>query len=303
MNLSNVIFASESFSSERVEIASRWLRHSADTPVPKHWEIPFPPDQSLQMMVYQTRSARNFGVIVHRFNDSEARFILRGDHESEDDLRACLQAGEEFARQLGCHVMVTQEKIRPDWLDAANIFIQSGFEPLDESWIFECPFVPFAKRANRIMQLLTHNSAIPAEARTSDLNEGKALARKLLEDANLMDGFDFDHRVDATAKKTISAEHSQLVWVGAELVGIILVAPTSDNGTYEVPIRYIIPAYRKTWVNAVLIHSCVKHGETLNASTVRFNANSKTHHETIRLAEQAGCVRIASTHRYGKQLL
>lgn len=302
MNLPNVIFASESLGGVSVEPANKWLRHAAESAIPKHWEIPFPLNHSSQLMVYQTHSARNFGVIVHRFNDSEARFILRGNHESKDDLMACLEAGEGFARQLGCQGMVTQEKIRPDWLDAAHIFVQCGFKPLDESWIFECPFISFARRANRIMKALTYNGAIPAGARTSDLNEGKALARKLLEDARLMDGFDFDHRLSAATTKPISAEHSQLVWVGLELVGIILVAPTSDDTTYEIPIRYISPSYRRTWVNAVLIHSCVKHGENVGAAAIRFNANAKTHHETIRLAEQAGGVRIAITHRYGKQL-
>lgn len=298
----NVIAASESLGGERVELASRWPRHSAESAIPKHWEIPFPLDQGLKLMVYQTQSARSFGIIVYRFDESEARFILRGDHESGDDLVACLQAAEEFASQLGCQALVTQEKIRPDWLDAANIFVESGFEPLDESWIFQCPFEPFEKRVNRIMELLMRNGAIPVDARTSDLNEGMSLARGLLADARLMDGFDFDHRLSAAATKPISAEHSKLVWVGSKLVGIILVAPTGDDGTYAIPVRYIIPAYRRTWVNAALIHSCVKNGKTEAAVTVRFNANSKTHHETIHLAKQAGCVRIALVHRYGKRL-
>lgn len=299
----HVVVASESLRGERVELANRWPRHSEESAIPKHWEIPFPQDQSLQVMVYQTRSARNFGIIVHHFNESEARFILRGDHEVGDDLVACLQTGEEFARLLGCQDLVTQEKINPDWLDAAKLFVQSGFVSLDESWIFQCPFEPFANRVNRIMEILMRNGAIPDEARTSDLNEGKSLARKLLADARLMDGFDFDHRLDGAATKPISAEHSKLVWVGSNLVGIILVAPTGDDGTYEIPVRYIIPSYRRTWVNAALIHSCVKNGENVAAATVRFNANSITHHETIHLAEQAGCVRIASVHRYGKRLL
>lgn len=302
MSSPNIVVACESLGGRDRGLASSWPLQSAESAVPGHWEIPFPLDQGTHVMVYQTRSTRNFGVIVHRFDESEARFILRGVHECADDLVACLQAGEEFARRLGCRVLVTQEKVRPDWLDAGNILSQAGFEALDESWIFECPFALFARRANRIMQVLLRSGAIPDEARTTDLKEGKALARKLLEDARLMDGFDFDHRLDPAATKPISAEHSQLVWVGSTLVGIILVAPTGDDGVYEIPIRFIIPAFRRTWVNAALIHACVKRGEALGAATVRFNANSKTHHETIRLAEQAGCVRIATVHRYGKQV-
>lgn len=266
------------------------------------WEISFPRDENLRFETFDTGLGRTFGIIVYRFTESEARFVVRGDLECDEDLMTCLTAGEALARQLKCRELVTHEKLRPEWLDAAALMTDRGFEPLDESWIFECPFTSFAERLNRIMQVLLRNNAVPADARVTDLTAGCGLARTLLEEARLMDGFDFDHRLQAGVAKPISADYSQLVWIGETLAGVILVAPAGDDGTYEIPIRYIIPAYRQTWVNALLIYSCVKRGEILGATTVRFNANSKTHHETIRLAEQAGCVRVASSHRYGKSL-
>lgn len=271
--------------------------------IPAHWEVSFPLDENSRVIEFHAELGRTFGVIVHRFTDAEARFILRGELKSKDDLVICLQAGEKFAQQLNCNEIVTQEKIRPDWLDAAVIFQKCGYKSLDKSWIFECPFEPFSIRVQRVMQLLERTKAIPQDARVSQLGEGSALARALLNNARLMDGFDFDNRLKPGAAKPISAEHSQLVWVGQTLAGIILVAPTGEDGTYEIPVRYIVPKFRQTWVNAVLIHSCVKRGRMMRATTIRFNANAKTHHETIRLAEQAGCVRIASSHRYGKQIL
>lgn len=270
--------------------------------IPGEWDVSFPLDESLCHAVFDGGNGRKFGVVIYRFSKSEARFVLRGDLQSEDELILCLKEAKKIIKRLGCQDIVTQEKLRPDWLNAAMAFKRDGFEQLDESWIFECPFAPFVERLNRIMQALVRSGSIPNEARVTNLSVGASLARVLLDDASLMDGFDFDNRLRAGAVKAISEEYSQLVWVGQTLAGIILVAPTCDDGTFEVPIRYIIPAYRQTWVNALLIHSCVQRGQIMGATTIRFNANSKTHQETIRLAKQAGCVRIASSHRYGKSV-
>lgn len=286
---------------EAVTLPGKLLCPAEPVAIPKHWEVSFPLDENLRAEQFHAGLSRKFGIVVYRFSESEARFVLRGDLESGDDLAACLKAGEALARQLECREIVTQEKVRPDWLDAAALFKLHGFEPLDESLIFECPFALFVERLNRIMQALERNSTVPKDARVTDLTEGCGLARALLQEARLMDGFDFDYRLKAGAAKPISAEYSQLVWIGQTLAGVILVAPAGEDGTYEIPVRYIIPAYRQTWVNALLIHSCVKRGAMMGATTVRFNANSKTHHETIRLAQQAGCTHIASSHRYGKQ--
>ena len=268
--------------------------------IPSEWDVPFPQDESLCHAVFDGGLGRTFGVVIHRFSKSEARFVLRGNLQTDDDLTLCMQEAEKVIKRFGCKNIVTQEKLRPDWLNTAKVFKRHGFEELDESWIFECPFGPFVERLNRIMQALARSNSIPNEARVTNLTAGACLARSLLDEASLMDGFDFDNRLRMGAHKPISEEFSQLVWVGQTLAGIILVAPTCDDGTFEVPIRYVIPAYRKTWVNALLIHSCVKRGQIMGATTIRFNANSKTHQETIRLAKQAGCVRIASSHRYGK---
>ena len=214
----------------------------------------------------------------------------------------CLAKAEELARQLGCCELVTQEKMRPDWFDAERVFKTDGFRQLDASLIFECPFDKLASRSTRIMQALRRRGAIPEKARVTDLREGRRLARSTLEEALLMDGFDFDNRLTAGATKFISEDYSQLVWLDRTLLGIILVAPTQDEDVYEIPIRFIMPAYRQTWVNALLIHSCVERGEAMSAKAIRFNANADTHRETIRLAEQASGTLIASSHRYGKPL-
>lgn len=278
-------------------------RRSQRAGIPWHWEVLFPLDSKLCCTVIHDGLARKYGVISHPFSENETRFVVRGDLESREDLWACLQAAERDARDLKSVELVTQEKVRPDWYDAALVFQQCGFKVLDESWIFECPFGPFVQRVNRLMGMLERHCVIPDEARVTNLHEGRELARAILERASLMDGFDFDHRLGAGAGRQISADYSQLVWMGPTLIGVILVAPAENDGTYEIPIRYIVPAFRQTWVNALLIHSCVKRGEAMGATTIRFNANSKTHHETIHLAKQAGCVSVATSHRYGKLLI
>lgn len=302
MSSQATISSNQSSSCEAVILTDRQSSRLDLGAFPNHWEISFPPDKNLRWTVFQAEFGRKYGVVIYQFSESETRFVLRGNLQATEDLVACLKVGEEYARQFKSSELVTQEKIRPDWLDIKNIFLQCGFSALDESLVFECPFGPFVERLNRMMHILERNCAVPNEARVTDLAEGRELAGTILEQVRLMDRFDFDHRLSPGAAKPISAEYSQLVWVGKTLAGIILVAPTEADGIYEIPVRYIIPAYRQTWVNALLIHSCVKRGEMMGATIIRFNANSKTHHETIHLATQAGCVLVATSHRYGKLL-
>ena len=302
MNQQATILLSQAASCEAELATDSEFQRSDLTAVPKHWEVSFPLDRNSRCSVFHSGSGRKYGTVVHQFSEAETRFVVRGDLQSAEDLIACLKVGEEHARQLKSSELVTQEKVRPDWLDAASAFHHCGFAALDESLIFECPFGPFVERLNRMMHILERNCAVPPEARVTNLAEGREFAGTILEQAKLMDRFDFEHRLSAGAAKPISAEYSQLVWVGKTLAGVILVAPAEADGTYEIPVRYIIPAYRQTWVNALLIHACVKRGEMMGATTIRFNANSKTHHETIHLATQAGCVLVAKSHRYGKVL-
>lgn len=284
------------------EAAEKTILHSRLMARPSQWEVSFPKGEDLRWLVFEAAQARRFGMVIYRFSNEEARFIFRGEFEYQNELVACLAEAEQIVRELGCSQLVTQEKIRPEWLEADRVMKSNGFEQLDQSWVLECPFTPFEKRLNRIMSALQINGSIPKEARVSDLQEGMNLARVLLEEASLMDGFEFDALLGASATKHVSAAYSQLVWVGQTLAGIILVAPTATEGTYEIPIRFILPAFRQTWVNTLLLHACVQQGVRLGATTIRFNANAKTHRETMRLAEMAGCVRTASLHRYGKKL-
>ena len=278
------------------------LLRTGSSLLPEDWKIPFPLGNDIGIALFDADSTRRFGIVVYRFSESEARFVLRGNLDSGEDLITCLKAGEDIARQLESRQLVTQEKFLPDWLDAANVFKGCGFESIDESWSFECPFAPFAERSNRIMKILERHGAVPKDARVSGIAEGREQVRAILQKARLLDGFDFDQHLKIDGGGSISNDYSRLVWVGQTLAGIILVAPTGQDGIFEIPIRYIIPSYRKTWVNAVLIHSCIKRGEVMGAATIRFSANSKTHRETIRLAKKAGCVRVAASHRYGQQL-
>ena len=71
-------------------------------------------------------------MVVRRYTSFEARFVVRGDLDSKEDLAFCLSAAEKKAQQLGCCVLSTQERIIPEWLDALNTFQQHGFEITDE---------------------------------------------------------------------------------------------------------------------------------------------------------------------------
>jgi hypothetical protein len=267
------------------------------------WDIPFPNDDRVLSEAFLSEADAAYGVSVYRFSNDEARFVLRGNLETAQDLEASLAIAEKLAHELGCRELVTQEKLRPDWLEAEHTFGALGFAQLDASLIFECPFGKLAERSARVMRALQRRNGIPKEAQVTSLKAGRKIARSILEEALLMDGFDFDNRLTAAAAKHISEDYSQLVWLGDTLLGIILVAPTSEENVYEIPIRFIVPSYRQSWVNALLIDSCVIRGEARSATAIRFNANADTHRETIRLAKHAGGTLIASSHRYGKRIL
>lgn len=280
--------------------------HVSSTPAllahPKHWDIAFPLDEKTRFALFKNGLNQAYGVVVRRYTAIEARFVFRGDFETEKELTVCLTAAEKIARELGCCLLTTQEKVNPEWFNALNIFQSFGFKSTDESWTFNGPFLPFADRSRRVAAVLDHKNAIPKEARVSNLIEGQDRVRFLLNETLMMDDFEFDNRLKSKALKPISAAYSQIAWHGQKIVGVLLVALTVNKGVYEIPIRYVLPDYRHTWVNAQLIFACVKHGEALGAEFIQFEANSKFHHETLYLAKKAGCKRVAVFNRFEKQL-
>lgn len=266
------------------------------------YDIPFTAGGLVVSDVFWRGCAAVYGVSVYKFSGDEARFVVRGELEHPQDLQACLVRAEKSALELGCSQLATQEKLRADWLDAESVFKANDFAQLDTSLIFECPFQRLAERSKRAVNTLERRNAVPAMASVTSLMEGRDRARAMLDEASVMDGFDFDNRLMWGSKKSVSMTYSQLVWLEKALVGVILVAPTSVDTVYEIPIRFIAPSYRQTWVNTLLIHSCVKYGEVFPVNAIRFNANPDTHHETISLARIAGGRQVATAHRYGKVL-
>ena len=266
------------------------------------WDVAFPSDKRTTFSRYMAEPNRYIGIVVHRYTSLEARFVLRGDLDSKEDLVFCLSAAEKKARQLGCCVLSTQERVNPEWLDGLNTFQEQGFEIVDESWLFTGPFNSFASRIRRIESLLHQKNAIPAGARVSSLKEGIQFARELLNDSLMMDDFEFDNSIKIGASKPISMAYSQIAWYGNRVVGVLLVATTPNEGLYDIPIRYVLPEFRQKWVNALLISGCVEHGEKIGAEVIQFEANSKSHTETFALAEKTGCKRIAIFNRFRKIL-
>lgn len=266
------------------------------------YDVPFAANGEVISDVFWRGREPIYGVSVYRFSSDEARLVVRGDLAYPQDLQACLARAETCAAALGCSRLVTQEKLHSSWLDAASVCRADGFVQLDTSLVFECPFDLLAERSRRAVHALERRNAIPATASVTSLKEGYDRARVMLNEASVMDDFDFDSRLAADSTKPLSAQYSQLVWLGEALVGIILVAPTPVDAVYEIPIRFIAPSYRQTWVNTLLIHSCVQYGEAYAARAIRFNANPDTHQETISLARSIHGRHIATSHRYGKVL-
>ena len=283
-------------------VTKKYISIPESLEISQPWDVAFPSDQRTSFSRYMTESNRYIGVVVRRYTSFEARFVVRGDLDSKEDLAFCLSAAEKKAQQLGCCVLTTQERIIPEWLDALNTFQEQGFEITDESWLFTGPFNSFASRIRRIESLFHQKNSIPAEARVSSLKEGIQFARALLNDSLMMDDFEFDNSVKLGALKPISTAYSQIAWYGDKIVGVLLVATTPDKRLYDIPIRYVLPEFRQKWVNALLISECVKHGEKIGAEFIQFEANSKSHTETFALAEKTGCERIAIFNRFQKIL-
>ena len=269
---------------------------------PTRWDVAFPPDERTRFTTLCTDATHAVGVVVRQYSNLEARFILRGDIKSEKELFICLAKAEKIACHFGCQFLTTQEKVHPEWFGALNMFQSRGFKAIDESWTFNGPFASFADRSRRVVAVLDHKKAIPQEARVSNLVEGQERVRVLLDETLMMDDFEFDNRLKSNALKPISSAYSQIAWHGQKIVGVLLVSPTAESGVFEIPIRYVLPEYRHTWVNAQLIFACVKHGEALGAKFIQFEANAKSHHETLYLAKKSGCERIAIFNRFEKQL-
>lgn len=266
------------------------------------WQVAFPLDGKTHVSVFTTDSNRQIAVIIRKYTESEARFIIRGDLTSPEDLDFCLSVAEKTATDIGCNCLSTQESIDPEWLDTKHIFRARGFYLNDESWIFAGPFKLFAARIQRFESLLYNDCPVSDNIHVSSLSEGLPLARTLLNETQMMDDFEFDSRLRHGASKPISTVFSQIAWYQHEVIGVLLVAATVDKSLYEIPIRYVRPDFRQTWANALLISASIKHGEKAGAKQVQFEANSRSHKETVALAKKTGCKRVAVLNRFEKSL-
>lgn len=269
---------------------------------PNQWDVAFPLDERTGIFMLGNNAFHQAGVVVRRYTDREARFILRGDFKSENDLTAGLIQAEKLAYYFGCRFLTTQEKVDPQWLNALSIFKSQSFDVIDESWTFNGPFGLFADRSKRIFSVLVNKNVIPQDARVTNLVEGQEEVRALLNESLMMDDFEFDNRLKIDAVKSISLTCSQIAWHGKKIVGVLLVSPTTDSTVFEIPMRYVLPDYRQSWVNAQLIFAAVQHGEALGAKFIQFEANAKLHHETLLLAKKAGCERVGVFNRFEKKL-
>lgn len=265
--------------------------------------VPFPAGGTVCAPVTLSES-RLALVCVHLFDrkSGEARFLLRGDVADEADLGKCLVQAESLALSLGAVFLVSQEKVCAGFAKAPTTFRAAGFEELDESWTFECPFTSLAVRGERVYNALRAKDAIPENISVDSVDNRFSEVRFILDNSRMMDSFDFDARLSGASPMPISRAHSRVVCHRTELVGILLVALCEKAGTYEVPTRWVSAKARRSWVNAALLHSCIAQGRELGAEFIRFNANAENHRETIRLAEHANGTRIGCSHRYGKRI-
>lgn len=266
------------------------------------WNISFPSDDKTKSTTFISVTNENIGVIVRKYTSHEARFVLRGNIISSLDLIRLLVAAEELSSSFGCRFLTTQEQIPVLWLDSTRTFCTQGFNVIDESWTYMGPFKPFADRAFHIKQKLFEKNIVPFNAKTTSLFNYKAKIRALLNTSLMMDDFEFDNAIKITYHSPISLLYSQIAWHGHKIVGVLLVASSPEDGVFEIPIRYILPEYRKSWVNALLIAGCVKYGDVSGAKFIKFDANTKTHHETMMLAKKTDCKKIATFNRFQKNL-
>lgn len=270
--------------------------------VQQSWNISFPSDEKTKSIAFISDTNEDIGVVVRKYTSHEARFVLRGNIMSSLDLSRLLVAAEELSSSFGCKFLTTQEKIPVLWLDSIRTFCSRGFDVIDESWTYKGPFKPFAERAFRIKQKLIEKNIVPLSAKTTSLFKNKTNVRALLNTSLMMDDFEFDNAIKNACPSPISLLYSQIAWHGQKIVGVLLVASTPEDGVFEIPIRYILPEYRKSWVNALLIAGCVKYGDVSGAKFIKFDANTKTHHETMMLAKKTDCKKIATFNRFQKNL-
>lgn len=266
------------------------------------WDIAFPADHQTIVVLFTSNTNSYFGVVVRRLNEQEARFIIRGELVSEKDLAVCLQEAEKTAQLMGCRILTTQEKIDTQWLNSFEIFLNYSFKSINKTVYLEGPFKSFADRILKVESVMLQRKVLPKGARITSLGEGQQQARALLHNTFMMDDFEFDNRLKHDALSPLSENYSQLAWNDNEIIGVLLVAKTKTDELFDIPIRYVIPTYRQTWVNTFLVAACVKHGFHVNAKCIRFEANLILHQETLSLAKKTGCQITRTFSRFEKHL-
>lgn len=267
------------------------------------WDVAFPADRQSIVVLFVSNNNHSFGIVVRKYNIYEARFIIRGNLTSDKDLVVCLQEAERTAMLMGCKILTTQEKIDISWLNSFQVFDQCYFKSVNQSISLEGPFELFADRILKIESLVLQNKAFPKGSKVTSLAEGLSQTRTLLNSSLMMDDFEFDNGLKNDSPSPLSISYSQVAWQDDEVVGVLLVASTATVDLFDIPIRYVAPTFRHSWVNTFLTAACVRHGYAASAKRIRFEANLSLHKETISFAKKCGCSITNNFSRFEKDLV
>lgn len=266
------------------------------------FNVSFPRNENTAFKLITGNANSEICVSVYKHSNKEARFLVKGKLTTSEDIKLSLQTAETLALSYGCSLLVTQEKIDPYHLDGLNTFVRSGFIKTDESIVYAGSFTTFFERIRCIYLKLKSKGVIPSHAIFTNLSKVKKEVRSILNDNHMMDDYEFDFRLKDKATYNICENLSMVAMVDKKIIGILLVSASFDDNTFYIPIRFIDSDFRHSWVNPILMYSCILQLFALNAKTIQFEANLLTHLETINFAEKMGCLSLASYNRFSKSI-
>ncbi|GHC12198.1 hypothetical protein [Cerasicoccus arenae] len=178
-----------------------------------------------------------------------------------------------------------------------------GFQVCDSGYFYDIPMEKVCERLERVGKALDRLRPLePGQQVTSWQPERRAEVRRIALAESLADTAYLDSIMTPGPPMELHPHGTTLAFENGKLVGFFLAVYHGTHG--EIPVRWVAPSHRNSWVNArLMIHSLQegyqRHQEVRH---IRFKGDEAAHLETRYMCQQFGGAEIAQCVRMARSM-
>ncbi len=180
----------------------------------------------------------------------------------------------------------------------ADFLVTHKFQARDEIHKYEASLCVLASRVNRINRRLDRHRSLDKCGELVALDETtKDRVRLSLERANLMSSSEFDRLYESFVAHDFK-RCSSIALARGKVIGILLVVPMPVSARVSIPVIWVHPNHRQSWVQTRLLQRSIQSSAHLSPTTIEFSGDTAKAPDTIKLANKAQATLLSRYCRF-----